>query len=116
LPVAAGQGIVRMTRSMQIAGSICSTCGRRIVFADEGQICVKCAIAVHLACHAQASCPVCGGALKKYAPREADPDSARFNSPDDRRSGPAVAILFVVLGLVVVMWLVFWEIARPQGY
>lgn len=35
---------------MQFAGSTCTTCGRRIVFADEGQFCAKRQIALHRAC------------------------------------------------------------------
>ena len=103
---------------MQVAGSTCRTCNRRIVFADEGQFCAKCEIALHLACAREAACPVCGGPLKEYERPQADPESerVRFDPQVDRLSGPATAALFVVLGLVVVMWLVFWEIVRPQGY
>ena len=101
---------------MQIAGSTCTICGRRIVFADEGQFCIKCGMAVHLTCQTQPTCPVCGGPLSDYERPKPDPEWVRFNSPAERNFGPAAAVLFVVFGLVVVLWLVFWEIARPQGY
>lgn len=102
---------------MQIAGSTCTICGRRIIFADEGQFCVKCGIVVHLACQRQAICPVCSGPLRLYEDSaNADPGWVRFNSQVDRTSGPAVAVLFVLLALIAVMFALFWPVVRPPGY
>src|SRR5689334_9138386 len=100
---------------MQIAGNTCTICGGRIVFADEGKFCLKCQTVAHLACCSEPRCPVCSGPFTEYQRPKADPDSVRFNSQAERNFGPAAAVLFVVFGLVIVLWLVFWESARRQG-
>lgn len=99
---------------MQIAGNKCTICGRKIVFAAEGRFCVKCSIVVHLACDGQATCPVCGGPLRENERPTADPEWVRFGSRD-RNFGPAVAVLFVLFGLIIVIAIWLWEIVRPQG-
>jgi hypothetical protein len=50
---------------MQIAGSTCSLCGKKIVFAQNGKCCPDCGIMLHEVCESR---PVATGADKHTRP------------------------------------------------
>jgi hypothetical protein len=99
--------IAREIRHMQIAGSSCKVCGRKIVFSNEGKFCVRCTTVVHIACDPRTECGVCGQPFQQYEPPRPDPvgDAVLPRALRSGRSGP---LIFAILLMVMFAILAFY--------
>jgi hypothetical protein len=93
---------------MQIAGSTCSLCGKKIVFSQDGKGCPDCGIIVHQDCESQNSCAQCGRAYQAYEPPVVDAASEAVVPRSLRTSGTEVTIAILVLVVAIIFGLLVW--------
>ena len=94
---------------MQIAGSTCKICERKIVLGLDGKFCPDCGVVVHRACEPQTKCHVCGQEFHDCERPGIDPTREAVLPRGLRSSlsaGPPMAMLlaFVVVLLVIVLY------------
>ena len=94
---------------MQLAGRICSMCGKKIVFADEGRICLHCNRVVHIRCEGSV-CSVCGATLAGFVRPETDALRDAL-VPRALRAGKTGAAAFAVLFIFLLVLLAFYAIS-----
>src|SRR5881396_2697693 len=98
---------------MQIAGSTCNVCDRKVVLSLDGKFCPHCGIVVHRACEAETNCRVCGRAFREDEHPSVDParEAVLPRALRERNTGVGVALLIAgVAGLVVILCYVFMEL------
>jgi hypothetical protein len=104
---------------MQIAGSECKVCQKRIVFSDDGKFCARCGTCVHLACLPQAECDACGQPLQLADRTRVDPSSDAilpYALRPARSAGPMLAIILaVLLALLVIILVLSFRKALEHG-
>ena len=92
---------------MEIAGSKCSICQRKVVLAMEGKFCPCCGSVVHLGCEPGDACGVCGRSFQRYERPSIDPtqDAILPRALRTGSGGPVFAVLAaaVAAGLVIVV-------------
>lgn len=90
---------------MQIAGSICAICNRRVTFAVDGKCCPDCNTAVHLLCEPGAACGSCGRAFVAYERPASDTigDAVLPRALRTRDAGPGFAVLTIAMVAVMVI-------------
>ena len=89
---------------MQIAGSTCVVCARKVVFAEEGKGCSQCGIVVHKACENHSTCSRCGAAYEIQQRGITDPIGDAVVPRRLRPSGPGAAVvIMVVAGLLIIL-------------
>jgi hypothetical protein len=93
---------------MQIAGSICSLCGKRIVFSQDGKCCPDCGIIVHRSCESRNSCERCGRAYQAYEPPIVEAASEAVVPKGLRDSSTGVTIAIMVLVVAIILALLVW--------
>jgi hypothetical protein len=103
---------------MEIAGAICSVCGRQITLAREGKFCARCEAIVHTKCDTGAECPVCRESYKEYEEPKADPLAAAFVPRALRPANSAAGILLLIAGLAFVVYILYYllEDAPAHGH
>ena len=94
---------------MEIAGSTCSICQRRVVLAIEGKFCPCCGSVVHLACEPGDACGVCGRSFQRYERPSIDPtqDAIVPRALRTGSGGPVFVALAGVVAAVVVIVIIY---------
>jgi hypothetical protein len=105
--VNAGAPLTASVTPMEIAGSPCAVCGRKVLIAYEGKCCRACSIVVHQTCDIGATCARCG---RNYEVQE----RPILNLAQDavvprtlRRDGNGAPIAMVVLAAVLLLLFLF---------
>jgi hypothetical protein len=93
---------------MQIAGSICSHCGKKIVFSQDGKCCPDCGIIVHQVCESRNRCERCGRTYQAYEPPIVDAASEAVVPKSSWDSGTGVTIAIMVLVVAIILALLVW--------
>ena len=83
------------------------------MLSDEGRFCGKCGIVLHVACHDQDVCPVCGGPWEEHERQKADPRlaSVRLDAMKARSSRAFRGVVGALGGVFLGAFFVF-----PNGY
>ena len=97
---------------MEIAGNICTVCGHKVVFAQDGKCCPACRTVVHETCDSRSICPRCGRPYERQETPIVDPLREAIVPRCLRPLAPASPVAMVICAalLFVVLfgaWMVF---------
>ncbi len=100
---------------MQLAGSTCRVCDRKIVFSINGRYCARCGNCAHVTCEPQPDCGICSQPFQREEPINHQPDTVAPPT-SGIRADTAVSLFLIFVVVVICIGYFIVTYAMAQGH